>query len=133
MLIKFFRKMFYILFLFVLTLIRFLRITRWPAAGNELSAMWENLIHTGLCRQTKFMYGINYAVQTPLCPKTSLLVFEVIFKFFDLLRDHHQVPFFYFIYRRTFINPDACRRLYSQHVLRSSVEFDCSSSTLKML
>ena len=43
-----------------------LRIPKWPSARKELSAMWVNLIYTGLCRQTKFMYGINDSVHTAL-------------------------------------------------------------------
>ena len=36
--------------------------------------MWDNLIHTALCRQTKFIYGITDSVQTTLLSKISLLV-----------------------------------------------------------
>ena len=46
--------------------------------------MCDNLIYTGLCRQTKFMYGINGSVHTTLCSKIYLLVFNVhaLFKCF---------------------------------------------------
>ena len=47
--------------------------------------MWDNLIHTDLCRKTKLMYGINDSVQTTLCCNIPILVFNVhlLFKFFS--------------------------------------------------
>ena len=51
------------------------------------------MIHTGLCRLTKFTYGINNSVQTTLCFEISLLVFNVLFKFFfhHLRRPHLKI------------------------------------------
>ena len=43
--------------------------------------MRDNLIHTGVCRQTRFLYGIHDSVQTTLCSKISLLVFDLLFNF----------------------------------------------------
>ena len=60
--------------------------------------MWHNLIYTGLCRLTKFMYGINDSVHTTLSSKISVLVFNVntIFKVFVFCTVCENATEFYF-------------------------------------